>query len=263
LNPVPDKTAPDAAALIPVIVCPECGALEVAGFVGDSTGEIIAANREHFTDKSGFLYCEQCGAVWRSTYALEPSADIDPQNLPPTIFAQDKLGTGPGFHAADATNFRLFRKLGRLHARASSEKNPRAIRRASDRIYDAEALCAILDLPAETKAAVTFHIKIMAERADMRDLCNRLREDGKIRAVRSEAVTIATVALVMERFNIHRDNALEQMLASFHFNRGPPVITPEEYSVAYHACAAWFGKHLWKDGPEDHQNPKEGMNIHE
>jgi hypothetical protein len=248
LTAVPTST--NAAVLIPVILCPECGALETAGFVGNTTGEVAVVNRDHFADHAGFLYCDKCGAVWRTIYELPRSPELDPRNLPPTIFAYDALGYGT-FHPNDAANFRLFRKLGRLHAKSATGRNPRTNRRASDRLYDAEALCALLDLPADIKAAITFHIKTLSERADMREICNRVREDGKIRAVRSEAVTIATVALVMERFHIQREGSLDTMLGSFRFNKGPPIITPEEYRAAYHACAAWFGAHLWRDGPED------------
>lgn len=241
-----DRTA--RQNLVPVHVCPECGALEVSAYIGESSGAVVTVDREHFADERGFLYCLQCGAVWGSLIEVPKSLDIQASDLPPTIFAPDALGGGPGFNARDAgQNFRFFRKLGRTHARAVATKNVRAQQRASERYYDAEALSAMLELPPDIKAAITFHIKTLSEKADMRELCNRLREDGKIRSVRSEAVTIATIALVMERFNIHREGSLEQMLAAFRFNRGPPVITAEEYASAHEGCQAWFGTHIWKE----------------
>ena len=89
------------------------------------------------------------------------------------------------------------------------------------------------------------HIKILVDRADMRALSNAKHEDGVVRAVRSEAITIACVALVMERFRIGRD--IDRALAAFRFTKGPPVITPDEYRAAYHALADWFGRNLWRD----------------
>jgi uncharacterized protein YbaR (Trm112 family) len=249
----PTRIGDDAPAStsLPIIACPECSALEAGGYLGNRSASVVKFNEEHFTDNAGFLYCRECGAVWRTVYALPEDHGLDARNPPPRLFATHALGVAPTFNARESTDFRFFRRLAKTHARYASGQSKRTVRRASDRVYDAEALCALLDLPSGVKAAVTHHIAFLTAHADMRAISNATHEDGKVRAVRAEAVTTATVSLVMERFGVSRPGGLDRMLAAFRFTKGPPVIMPEEYRAAYHALANWFGSRLWRDGPQD------------
>ena len=237
-------------ATIPVIICPECSALEPGAYIGDRTGDIITCSTTRFEDERGFIHCARCGLVWQ-TLAIVPEDRVpEADELPPTLFAQDHLGAGPGFNARDADDYRFFRNLARSHSRYVSPMRSGSVRRTCDRIYDSESLCTILDLPAAVKAAVVYHVQFLSERADWRELC-AVRSNGKRVNVRSEAIIIATVGLVMERFNVERYRSLEIMVAAFSFTRPPHTISDEEYRAAYHSTAAWFGRKLWRDGPED------------
>lgn len=231
-------------ATVPVVECPECAGQEVGAYVGEKSEAVVNFPQEHFTDERGFLYCFRCGAVWSCLYAGPDEADPKVP-LPPNIFARNLLDADPGFDPREADNYRRFRNLARVHARHAAPMNSGRVSRACDRIYDAEALATILDLPADVRNAVVHHIRILSERADLRELSAGFR--GQLRG---EAVTVATVALVMERFVIDRPRALDAMLDSFTLH-GERLISTEEFEAAYRACAAWFGRTLWKDGPQD------------
>lgn len=241
-----------ARPTFPVVLCPSCSGIEAGGFVGNRTGEVAQFNSSHFMDRSGFLFCQACGEVW-STVHLLPEGQAENQR---GLFAIDALGVGPTFNPREADDVRYYLRLARTHIRFAGLQNihgqasPRARRRAEDRVYDAEALCTLLDLPTDIKTAVLHHVKFLVERADLRLLGNVRRADGKTRPVRAEAITVAVVALVMERFHYRSETAFadaERMLSAFWFNHGPPIITPEEYRAAYHACSEWFGANLWRD----------------
>lgn len=228
---------------IPVIVCPECAALEPGAYLGEKTGDVVAYPREHFSDRAGFLFCFQCGLVWRRLVSL-PDGVEPATRVPDSLFG---AGSYPGFNYKEGEDSRLFYNLARTYARYVVSPHSRGRQdRAVERLYDAEALCTILDLPSEIRSAVLHHLRLISERADLREF----RAPG-VRVVRAEAVTAATVALVMERFGIERPGSEAAMLAAFRFRSGDPHISPQEYEQAFRVCADWFGRYLWRDGPED------------
>lgn len=241
---------------VPVVDCPGCAGREPGAYVGEKSESVVNFPQEHFADERGFLHCFRCGLVWDVLYSgpdqVDPTTD-----LPPTIFARNLLDANPGFDPREANNYRRFRNLARVHARNVAPVNAGRVARACERIYDAEALATILDLPADVRRAVLHHIRLLSERADLRELAAGFR--GQLRG---EAVTVATVALVMERFAIDRPRAVDAMLDSFTLH-GERLISTEEFDVAYRACAAWYGTNLWRDGPEDAPRNKESKNTHE
>lgn len=239
LRPVP--VPPQAC--VPVIVCPECFGREPGAFVGERTGALVSYPRSHYTDKAGFLYCPHCGAVWNSLSTVPdevPESDEAPR---PTTGPADVSTFNPS--NARPGDVGYYQRLWRTHTRNAGRFIGQAQRRMNDRISDGEACATILELPPSAKAAITEHIRILSERADLRELGHVKLATGRKRYLRSEAFTIATVVHVMERFHLSREDALSVLLATF------PVIAPEEYTAAYHALAGWFGRNLWRDGPED------------
>lgn len=233
-----------AVPTIPIVCCPECPALDAAGYVGNTTGDLVLQPARVWADEQGNPYCHSCGVVWRG---LSVVADPGPDDQPEPPRGAD---VSPNFDPSDGGLARgTWRKLARIQRKANvaaSGTTRAAQTRAADRLVDAEALCNVLDLPPAVREAIAHHVLLLNTRADMRALCNVRRSDGRIRAVRSEAVTVAVVSLVMERFGLERPGALDAMLGAFGFTKGDPAITAEEYRAAYHSTAGWLDAHVWR-----------------
>jgi len=235
---------PPATHAVPVIACPECGALEPGGYLGERSGEVVVANRSHFSDNAGFLYCVECGAVWGRTFTLPTELDEQAgQGNHADVVQRGKTWFAPKESLDPST----FRRLKRQNLKALPQ-DARKHRRLAERVYDAEALCAILDLPPAVTHAVTHHLTVLTERADTREILRRVIRQGKARMVRSEACTIATVMLVMERFRIAREDALLTLVSALSFSKAPHHVTPDEYEAAFAGLSEWYASHLWRDG---------------
>lgn len=253
-HPNPTQNPEAATFTLPVIECPSCPSQDLGAFIGSRSGDVTLLNSSHYADRSGFLHCPECGLVWNSLHygseaQVQSSAGLRYHD---SAFALDAAPESPEDYLEASAPFkptnRKHQRLARTHARAT-RRNRRALARTVDRLYDAEALCTALHLPAAAKESVFHHVRHLSERADMRALC-RYRSNGRTLPVRAEAITIATVSHVMERLNVERAHSVSTMLDALQF-RDRPAITPDEYRAAYHSCAEWFAANLWRDGPED------------
>lgn len=191
----------------------------------------------HFRDRAGYLYCRACGIVWER---LNGAPDVDTTTLGPDAFTTaHRLGVAPGFDASDADDgVSRFIRLARAESNVRGAKD----RRTSDarfRIGDAACMCETLRLPPDVREAVLHHVAALAMRADMRKLST-----GSRTRPRAEAFTIATLAIVCERFNVAADVPL--LFETVTFTRGPERITSEEYRVAYAGAYSWYAANVWR-----------------
>jgi hypothetical protein len=234
----------DPSRATPVIVCPECGGLEPGGYLGERSGEVVVANRAHFADERGFLHCAECGAVWGRTYRLPEYSGPTP---PPGVHGDAVHRAQTWFSPAQSPDVATWRRLKQQHVRASRVP-PATHGRMAARVYDAEALCAALELSFDVTRAVTFHLTVLSERADTREVIGRYIVQGRARTVRAEACVVATIILVLERFRIERQGALATLFDAFSFKRGPRRVLRAEYAAAYRGLSEWYATHLWRDG---------------
>lgn len=241
--PAQPSVAPDLPA-VPMATCPGCGHVEATGFVGESSGAVVQANRVRFTDAAGFLHCAECGLVIDRLWFL-PEENTPEGESAPLRSAREHEDADAGFNPHEAENTAAFMRLARAAMRYGAAKQGATLSRALDRITDAEALCALLELPPQITAAVVHHVRLLS-RVDLRDISAERRV-----VIRSEAAVVATVLLVMDRFFIERPGAERRMRAAFRFQRGARELSDAEVDGAYLGLAAWFGRNVWRDGPED------------
>lgn len=217
------------------ILCPECGALEPGAFIGARTGAVVPISSRHLRDERGFLYCRVCLVVWNRLHVAAMPADEHPHPPPPVSV---RLGYEPGFDAREADDAHRFRMLAREESKVRGGSGG-ARQRARDRVNDAAAWCALLGLPDAVREAVLHHVSALALHADLRSLAG-----GSRTRPRAEAFTIATIAIVCERFRVACDVPL--LFESVRFRKGPERITSEEYRIAYTASCAWYARNVWR-----------------
>lgn len=218
---------------VPRVLCPACGATEPSAFFALRTGALVPLSSRHFRDERGFLFCRACGVVWHSLHRLPD----EPEPAPPEVGANLRLGINPGFDARDAEDRARFADLARMESKVRGASDKRA-RNARFRVNDAATMCEALALSDEVREAVLHHVAVFAMNADLRSV-------AKSRArPRAEAFTIATVALVCERFRVACDVPL--LFEAVAFTKGPRHITTDEYRAAYAGAHSWFSRHLWR-----------------
>jgi len=243
---------------VPRVACPACGKVEPRGYLGERSGEVVVANRAHFTDRRGYLHCQDCGVVWGKLYSPPVDTDLDAELRLPAVHARGSE-LGSWFDGRDSMQPREFMRLARQHIKATHGEG-RAREVLASRIYDAEALCSLLELPPAIRAAVLFHLRRWSESFDLRELVH-LRRPGVARHVRAEAAVIATVLLVLDRFLVDRPDARAKMLAAFTFRKAPHHILPDELDAAFVGLGEFFGRTIWDRRPaprssgENHAEP--------
>lgn len=176
-----------------------------------------------------------CNAARFPTHARVSALEASPSHVAPARQDSQRLGFTPGFDARKATDTETFERLALLSREARGDGRGKATR-SRGRMHDAAVMCEALSLDHETSEAIKHHVAALCERADLRRLSKSRRKP------RAGAFTIATVALVCERFGV----ACE---LSYLFECVEEV-TPEDYRVALSGARDWFAINLWRENRE-------------
>lgn len=217
----------------PRLLCPACGATEPSAFFGKTTRALVPLSSRHFRDERGFLFCARCGVVWNALHRAPAEAEAPSAETT----ANQRLGINPGFDARDAEDRERYADLARMESKVRGASDKRA-RNARFRVNDAATMCEALHLAHDVREAILHHVATFAMNADLRRVAKT-----KTRP-RAEAFTIATVALVCERFGVACD--LPLLFESIAFTVGEAHITATEYRAAYAGAHSWYSRHLWR-----------------
>lgn len=223
-------------AHIPLLRCPECEHTEAAGFIGNRSGDVVCYAPWRFADHRGFYFCRACFVVW-NTLPVQRRLPSEPDGYVETN-PYTRLGTTPSWAPEGNAKWRRLHRVERavLATAGLRSQGHEALRRAGDRLRDAEIVASTLQLTPVVREAVSYHVCTFAERARLRDITSPPFP-------REEAFILATVALVIER---HGGHASYAALASSLRFRGGSVVPLGEFERAKAALSAWYEENVWR-----------------
>lgn len=227
--------------------CPECGATEGAGAIGNVSHEQVRLNSRHYADERGYPYCRECFAVWNGL-PIEVALQTDRVEVAPPVEPYARIGGRPS--QTSTRGPRLPVNLYQLQRNVDSSftlatTGHEALRRAGDRLRDAEVVAEYVGLPRGTREAVLYHLAFLTQRASLRSLAW---------SVSGEAFVLATVSLVAARFRVPVEQ--RRLLESIRFTDGSTV-APAEFEKATNALRAWYAQNLWRDSPSSNETKEE------